>query len=70
MFEFKRWSRARCKAALQGSAYANATVGTIRWKLLKIGSRVRASVRRLRVAIASGCRYQHELRLSRDRGTE
>jgi hypothetical protein len=36
------------EAALQGSALANSTVGTIRLKLLKIGAWVRVSVRRVR----------------------
>jgi hypothetical protein len=48
------------EAALQGTAFANATVGTIRLKLLKIGAWVRVSVRRVRVAMASGCPYQQE----------
>lgn len=48
------------EAALQGSTFANATVGTIRLKLLKIGAWVRVSVRRVRVAMASGCPYQQE----------
>lgn len=44
--------------ALQGTALASATVGTIRLKLLKIGALVKSSVRRLKIAMASGCPYQ------------
>ncbi len=35
--------------------FAKATCGTIRLKLLKIGALVRVSVRRIKVAMASGC---------------
>ena len=45
--------------ALAGTELANATVGTIRLKLLKIGALVKLSVRRVRIAMASGCPYQH-----------
>jgi hypothetical protein len=44
--------------ALAGSELAHATVGTIRLKLLKIGAWVRLSVRRVRIAMASGCPHQ------------
>jgi len=44
--------------ALAGTELANATVGTIRLKLLKIGALVKFSVRRVRIAMASGCPYQ------------
>jgi len=44
--------------ALAGTELANATVGTIRLKLLKIGALVKLSVRRVRIAMASGCPYQ------------
>jgi hypothetical protein len=44
--------------ALAGTALANATAGTIRLKLLKIGALVKLSVRRVKVAMASGCPYQ------------
>ena len=47
------------EVALAGTELANATVGTIRLKLLKIGAWIRARVRRARVAMASGCPYQH-----------
>ena len=38
-----------------GYAFADATCGTIRIKLLKIGALVRVSVRRIRFAMASAC---------------
>lgn len=44
--------------ALAGTELANATVGTIRLKPLKIGALVKVSVRRVRIAMASGCPYQ------------
>jgi hypothetical protein len=46
------------EVALAGTELAHATVGTIRLKLLKIGALVKLSVRRVRVAMASGCPYQ------------
>jgi hypothetical protein len=46
---------------------ANATVGTIRLKLLKIGARVAVSVRRIKIAIASACPYQTEFALAHAR---
>lgn len=46
------------EVALAGTELANATVGTIRLKLLKIGAWIRVSVRRVRIAMASGCPYQ------------
>ncbi|MGH9817704.1 MAG: IS1380 family transposase [Candidatus Acidiferrales bacterium] len=46
------------EVALAGTELANATVGTIRLKLLKIGALVKTSVRRVRIAMASGCPYQ------------
>ena len=38
---------------LHDTAFANATCGTIRLKLLKIGALVRVSVRRIKIAMAS-----------------
>ena len=38
---------------------AKATVGTIRLKLLKLGAKITISVRRIVIAIASSCPYQH-----------
>jgi Transposase DDE domain group 1 len=46
------------EVALAGTELANATVGTIRLKLLKIGAWVKLSVRRVRIAMASGYPYQ------------
>jgi hypothetical protein len=50
------------RIALQHTQFAKATCGTIRLKLLKIGAQVRVSVRRVKLAMASGCPYQHEFR--------
>ncbi len=46
------------EVALAGTELANATVGTIRLKLLKIGAWIKLSVRRVRIAMASGYPYQ------------
>jgi DDE family transposase len=43
------------RIALAGTRFANATCGTIRLKLLKIGALVRISVRRIKFAMASAC---------------
>lgn len=43
------------RIALADTAFADATCGTIRLKLLKIGALVRISVRRIRIAMASAC---------------
>jgi hypothetical protein len=43
------------RIGLHDTAFAKATCGTIRLKLLKIGALVRVSVRRIRIAMASGC---------------
>jgi Transposase DDE domain group 1 len=43
------------RLALAGTELAQATAGTIRLKLLKPGALVTVSVRRIRIAIASGC---------------
>jgi hypothetical protein len=43
------------RIALHDTAFANATCGTIRLKLLKIGALVRISVRRIKIAMASAC---------------
>ena len=37
---------------------ARAQCGTIRTRLLKIGARIRVSVRRIRLALAGGCPYE------------
>jgi hypothetical protein len=47
---------APCAASgLHGTDFAQATCGTIRLKLLKIGALVRISVRRIKIAMASAC---------------
>jgi hypothetical protein len=43
------------RKALQGTELAQATAGTIRLKLLKLGALVTVSVRRVKIAIASAC---------------
>jgi hypothetical protein len=43
------------RIGLHDTEFAKATCGTIRLKLLKIGAHVRVSVRRITVAMASGC---------------
>jgi hypothetical protein len=48
------------RIALKHTQFAKATCGTIRLKLLKIGALVRISVRRITIAMASGCPYQRE----------
>jgi len=50
------------RIGLAGSRFADATCGTIRLKLLKIGALVRLTVRRLKVAMASSFPYQDEYR--------
>jgi hypothetical protein len=43
------------RIGLANTVFANATCGTIRLKLLKIGALIRISVRRVRIAMASAC---------------
>lgn len=43
------------RLALEGTELENATAGTIRLKLLKLGALVTVSVRRIKIAIASAC---------------
>jgi hypothetical protein len=43
------------RIGLADTTFAEATCGTIRLKLLKIGALVRTSVRRIKIAMASGC---------------
>jgi len=43
------------RIGLANTVFANATCGTIRLKLLKIGALIRISVRRIRIAMASAC---------------
>jgi DDE family transposase len=47
--------------------FARATCGTLRLKLLKIGAQVRLSVRRVKVAMASGFPYAQEFALAHAR---
>jgi hypothetical protein len=46
------------RLALATTDLADATCGTIRLKLLKLGALVTVSVRRIKLAMASGCPYQ------------
>ena len=46
------------RRALQATELADATCGTIRRKLFKIGALVTVSVRRIKFAMASGCPYK------------
>ena len=51
-------SRALRRIGLLHTELAQATCGTIRLKLLKLGARVTVSVRRIEIAIASPCPHQ------------
>ena len=50
------------RIGLQHTRFAKATCGSIRLALLKIGAVVTVSVRRVKLAMASGCPSQHEFR--------
>jgi hypothetical protein len=52
------------RIGLRHSQFQDATCGTIRLKLLKLGARVTVSVRRIKVAIASACPYRTEFALA------
>ncbi len=52
------------RIGLRHAQFADATCGSIRLKLLKIGALVTISVRRIKVAVASGCPYAHEFGLA------
>jgi len=52
------------RIGLAHTQFAEATCGTIRLKLLKLGALVRISVRRIKVAMASACPWQHEFALA------
>lgn len=52
------------RIGLKHTQFAQATCGTIRLKLLKIGALVTISVRRIKVAMTSGCPYAHEFGLA------
>jgi hypothetical protein len=43
------------RIALHHTPFTDASCGTIRLKLLKIGARVRIRVRRIKIAMASSC---------------
>ena len=49
---------------LKHTCLARATVGSLQLNLLKIGAQITTSVRRIKVAMASGCPYQREFRLA------
>lgn len=57
------------RIGLKHTQFAKATCGSIRLKLLKIGALVRISVRRVKLAMASGCPYQQEYALAHARLT-
>jgi hypothetical protein len=48
------------RIGLQQTRFAKASCGTIRLALLKIGALVTTSVRRIKLAMASGCPYQRD----------
>jgi len=52
------------RIGLAHTQFADATCGTIRLKLLKIGALVRISVRRVKIAMASACPWQCEFALA------
>jgi hypothetical protein len=55
------------RIGLAHTQFAEATSGTIRLKLFKIGALVKVSVRRIRFALASACPYANEWRLAAGR---
>jgi hypothetical protein len=55
------------RIALRHTQFAEATCGTIRLKLFKIGALVRVSVRRIKIAMGSACPYQNEFALAHSR---
>ena len=55
------------RIALPGTELAQATCGSIRLKLLKLGARVTVSVRRIKIAIASACPHQTTFALAHAR---
>ena len=52
------------RIGLEHTKFAKASCGTIRLRLLKIGALVRISVRRIKVAMASGCPDQPEFAIA------
>jgi hypothetical protein len=57
------------RIALPHTQFATAACATIRLKLLKIGALVRVSVRRIKIAMTSGCPYRDEFALAHSRLT-
>lgn len=55
------------RIGLARTRLAQATCGTIRLKLLKIGAQVRISVRRIKIAMASACPYADEFAMAHAR---
>jgi len=55
------------RIGLAHTQFADATCGTIRLRLLKLGALVRISVRRIKFAIASACPWQDEFALAHAR---
>jgi hypothetical protein len=55
------------RIGLAHTQFAAATCATVRLKLLKIGAQVRLSVRRIKIAMASGCPWQAEWALAHAR---
>ncbi len=55
------------RIGLAHTQFAEATCGTIRLKLLKLGALVRISVRRIKFAMASACPWQDEFALAHAR---
>jgi hypothetical protein len=55
------------RLALQRTELANATAGTIRLKLLKLGALVTVSVRRIKIAIATACPLKSVFAMAHER---
>ena len=55
------------RLALKHTRLENATCGSIRLKLLKIGARIKLSVRRILISMTSAHPYQNEFALAHDR---
>ncbi len=55
------------RIGLAHTPFAEATCGTIRLKLLKLGALVRVSVRRIKIAMASACPWQDAFALAQAR---
>jgi len=55
------------RIGLAHTQFAEATCGTIRLKLLKLGALVRVGVRRIKIAMASACPWQDEFELAHAR---